>query len=187
MRRVMIVGLVFGIAVVTAASISAQSVSVPYTFSAGTTAKASEVNADFAKLVAALPGAEWLNINSYFNISGTDATMHNGGSISLTVPGPGLIIVIHTGSATFFGDNRTIDVGIGSSSTAFLRSVELGRLDGSGTSRFDQSYSVVAVASVSAAGTYTYYALAQGNTLFHSNSVNVAPSALVGVYLPVHY
>ncbi len=132
-------------------------------------------------------GLDYITSLTMINISGLDnTTFNNSGSVSVTCPSSGYVLVTASGTSTFFGDGRTVDVGIGNTTTAFLNSVSIGRPDGSGALRFNDAWSIQTVVSVTA-GTYTYYALSQGNTVFDASAVNVIPKSLTAVFIPLRF
>jgi hypothetical protein len=107
-------------------------------------------------------------------------------TITMDIPKDGYVLLIHSGYVVFFSFNRTMDVGIGTSSTEILNGVRVGTLDGSSTNRYEEAYSAAYVVQV-AAGTHTFYALAEGNSVFKTGSVNVSPSSFIGVFIPKKY
>ncbi len=107
-------------------------------------------------------------------------------SITMTIPQSGFVQLTHTGYGVFFGQGRTMSVGVGSSSSSMLQDVDFGYLDGSNSLRYELPYTVTAVVPVSQ-GTYTFYALAEGNTTFNDAYVNIVPQSLIGVFYPKRY
>lgn len=105
-------------------------------------------------------------------------------SIAITAPVNGYIFIIHSGSAIFFADNRTIEVGIGIGSPMFTTS--LGRLDGSATNRYYLPYSISCVIAVNA-GTFTVRAYGVPNSTFDNNQVTLLPETLTAIFIPKRY
>lgn len=68
----------------------AQNVTIPNTFSSGTTAKAQEVNQDFDTLVKALPGVNWRDMDRSTTI--TSRTNNTIVQCSMTPPSDGYIV-----------------------------------------------------------------------------------------------
>lgn len=145
------------------------------------------------------PGTGMSLVGTTFNnSSGADITVSPaftsfgvGGSTAVTelisttinVPSNGIVIVTFSGSAVFFGDGKTVLVGIGDTSTAIDTSSYIGRLDGAGTDRFREQYTLQYIYKV-IAGTKTFYGLGQANTTFDKVLVNVSPQSLTAVFLP---
>ena len=112
----------------------------------------------------------------------------NCGSISITAPGPGYILLSLTGTAVTFGQGTTARVGIGASISTFeVNSVRIGVLDGTDTLRREFSPSSSGVVEVTQAGTYTYYANAYRPSVFSSTTVNLADLNFTGVFIPKRY
>jgi len=107
-------------------------------------------------------------------------------NVSVTAPSSGYILVTHSGFAVLFGEPNEIKIGIGSASNAFNTSVDVGNLDASSSQRVEYAYSTQYLYTV-AAGTHTYYGLAQKNTTFNAGSVNVVPKALSAIFIPNRY
>lgn len=128
-------------------------------------------------------GIEYKNIGSSSDIP---TTMRNLASITLNCPSSGYVQVTLSGDAVLFGDNTVVDVGIGTSSSAMINSARVGRLDGSGTLRYSHSFSTQVVVPVNA-GSNTIYALAQKESVFSANTVNLGNLYIVGTYYPKKY
>lgn len=76
---------------------------VPYTFSSGTVAKSSEVNANFQELANAMPAAKSTSVES--NITALYPNGGQLGSLSVTIPAGGKVIV--SASGTLCMDNHS--------------------------------------------------------------------------------
>jgi hypothetical protein len=176
---VIMLALVFiGIAVISYAAVT-----IPYTFTSGTTISSSEVNANFQALKEGMPGIQFLNIGSVSNIS---TTITNCGSIVITAPIDGYVLVQVSGYAVTFGQNTVVDVGIGGSTTAFDYYTVAGVLDGSDTLRREFSLNVTGVYSV-AAGAKTIYLLAQKPSVFSAQQVNLGNLFISAIFIPNRY
>jgi len=125
---------------------------------------------------------------AFYGVAENDATVHNMGSVALTAPTDGYIVTMLSGYIVYFGDNKTIRVGISTASTTLPddSSVDTGRQDGSGTLRYNATFTSVAVMQVTA-GITTVYALAQGNTTFGKGTANVVPQTMASIFIPKHY
>jgi len=126
------------------------------------------------------------NLTDLENIQPGDLAIKNMGDVTITAPTAGFVLVIHTGFIVFFGDATEIDVGSGTSPTAFTDSIQLGRLDGESTNRFEIPYASVSVIDVDA-GDNTFHALAQRNEVFDDNEVNIVPQNLVAIFIAKRY
>lgn len=183
-------------------SASAGDLTVPNTFTAGTPAVASEVNANFdavetevddndariSDLEAGATGADIDLEPGATLINAGDTTVTEVAAVSLTVPGAGYVLVTHSGHVTMFGEPNTIDLGIGDSNTSLDTSVRIGELDaGPNTLRTSRAYSTSILYPVPSAGTYTFYGLAQKNLIFDNAAINVIPQSLTAIHVPNQY
>lgn len=127
--------------------------------------------------------------SSFYSVPANSSTVINMGSISLTAPTSGHVIVWLSGYATFFGDRKTIAVGINTNNTSINEdaSVDIGRLDGTGTLRFTEPFNAMGVFVISGGGNYNFYALVQGNTTFGAVSANVIPQTMTAIFIPKRY
>lgn len=187
----------YGIGFLLAFMGAATAVTVPNIFSAGTTISSSQVNANFTALVTAVTSLEQKGVgfDSFQNASpgatGTfvtvgvnDVAMKSLGTVAVSAPSAGFIIATLAGSVTYFGDGKTIKLGIGDSAATMATSVDTGRLDGFGALRYTAPYSVTALIPVAAAGVVTIHGLAQGNATFGASTANVGISNLTAVFIP---
>jgi hypothetical protein len=126
---------------------------------------------------------ESTSFSDYLTILDVDVSTHRLGSVRMDVPGDGRIVVLFSGYTVFFGDGRTVSVGIGDDVTTLDVAQSLGRHDGSGRLRFYEPFSVVATYPVTA-GQVELYALAQGNDVFADVQVNVTPTDLTAIFVP---
>jgi hypothetical protein len=154
----------------------------------GTSCQVQEPTAAPAAPDPDLAGVGWTEMLGCSLQIGTDTTVHSRGSVSITVPTSGYVVVQHTGHIVFGGDNRTMSIGIGTSAGSMTSgsTLNIGDLDGSGSGRYEVPYSTTDVFPV-AAGTSTFYANFQGNDVFDSSNVNVCPRMLVAVFVPNLY
>lgn len=127
--------------------------------------------------------------SSFYGVPVNSSTVIDMGSISLTAPTSGHVVVWLSGYATFFGDRKTIAVGINTNNTSINEdaSVDIGRLDGTGTLRFTEPFNAMGVFVISAGGNYNFYALVQGNTTFGAVSANVIPQTMTAIFIPKRY
>ena len=129
-------------------------------------------------------GVEFLNIGTVFNIP---TTVRNLGSVSLTCPTSGFVLLFLSGTAIFFGDNTELQIGFGTTTSLVdLGSTSAGRLDGSGTLRYEHSLNAVAVATVNA-GLNTFFANALKPSVFSANQINLGGVFLAAVFVPKRY
>jgi len=106
-------------------------------------------------------------------------------SIVITAPVNGYIFIIHSGEALFFSESRTFEAGIGIGASPMF-SVEMGRLDGSGTDRYYMPYSVSCVIAVNA-GTFTVNAFGFGSSTFDTGTARLFPETLIAFFIPKRY
>lgn len=131
-------------------------------------------------------GVDWTNFDSYPNL-GTDIV--SLGSVTITAPTDGYIVAYLTGGAVFFGDNTVMNIGISSTSTNYSLadgSVSLGRLDGSGTDRYYDNYSVMWAGAV-IQGDVTLYAIANKISVFSAQTINLTAGKLTIIFIPKKY
>lgn len=108
-------------------------------------------------------------------------------SVTVSAPSSGFVLVTHSGYVVTFNEPNTISVGIGDTNTAIDISVAMGSLDAVSTRRYQIPYSVQTLYPVSAAGTFTYFGLAQKNTTFNAGAINVAAISLSAIFIPNRY
>ena len=123
----------------------AEAVNIPYTFSPGTTARSSEVNANFSAVAGALPIA-WASQN---DISGDfyDTSNVYLNSLSITVPSNGILIItcsvnVRNSSASYMTMPRTIAYFDGYGITGFFNAFTQLDYDGAGTDSIPLSFTV---------------------------------------------
>jgi hypothetical protein len=190
-KVLMILAMVFSYG---APALAQPSVTLPYTFSDGTPAKASEVNADFTALKEALPGVGYANIAAN-NVTIGPTTTITVGSLTINAPRDGYIVLTFTGNLQgylasvapkYFGM-----IGFGSSSSG-----SSGLLSNSyqyGVPYTDANNGVTALIP---AFSYTQvYTVWKGNTtftavLYNGRDVNVTVSvrgSLIAQFFPTKY
>lgn len=148
-----------------------------------------DVNADAAIASSKISGDAGVEFNTVENVqywAGGTYGIKTMGTIVVSAPASGYVLLTYTGYAVFFSQGRTMKVGIGENATSMVTSVHFGDLDGSSTNRFEIPYSVTTVIPV-AAGNHTFYALAEGSSVFDTGSVNMVHSSFVGVFIPKRY
>lgn len=126
--------------------------------------------------------------SNYYSVTENNSSVINMGSLVLTAPTTGYIVVWLSGSTIFFGNRKTLNIGVNTISTSLLddASVTIGRLDGTETLRFYEAFTATGVFTVSA-GNYTIYALVQGNTTFGIGNANVIPQTMTAIFIPKRY
>jgi len=180
MRKTTGVIAVLVMAVFCAAATYAENVTVPNTFSSGATAKASEVNADFAALVNALPGVKVVDAEG--DLTGVSTSWVNLGSITISAPRAGYVIVKSNGYLPLNSGGFTM-VGVSDNSAAI----------GTGSHCIEMyttemnmvlPYCVEYVFTVSAAGTATYYLVCRSTVAYTSGNIS---GVLIAEFIPNKY
>jgi hypothetical protein len=138
-------------------SIWGQTASVPYTFSAGSPARAADVNADFNTLVKALPGISVTNfmLPQTAIPAGTIAT--NISTIKMSAPSNGYVLVTLEGNGT---TSSGVNLGISDISAPDMSSHPIDYASLANTTTVNTFY-VSSFFPVSA-GSNTFWAVAQG-------------------------
>jgi hypothetical protein len=129
-----------------------------------------------------MPGIEFLSSTA----SGVPTTITSYGSLVITAPTAGYVLVQVSGYAVTFGQNTVVEVGIGDSTDAFDFYTSVGVLDGSDTLRREFSLNVTGVYSVSA-GAKTIYLLAQKPSVFSAQWVNLGNLFMSAIFFPNRY
>lgn len=180
------------------AVLSYAAVSIPYTFTAGTTAKASEVNANFQTLANALPAAKaaFLNEKVITSTTGEQVT-----SLQVTLPASGQVIVNATGNICIYGhaqgnwDNVVFKLSKTSGDLNFSSSLQYGL--GFNIPSTEPSYPTTApdddvckpfsinyVFTESTAGAITYYLNAARNAGTSTANSLVKAVSFTALYVP---
>nr|MBN2276479.1 hypothetical protein [candidate division Zixibacteria bacterium] len=145
-----------------------------------------DINASAAIAASKINGVAGLDYSDIGTVLGITTTITSLGSVTLSCPTSGYVLVIVSGSAVMFGDATVLDVGMGTSESAFLHYYSTGYLDGSRTDRSYNPFCVTYVTSV-AAGSRTFYALARKNTAYDTNTINLTNVYLTAIFFPRAY
>ena len=145
-----------------------------------------DISATAKIAMSKIVGGPGINFGSFPDLVYLPTTLTGLGSITLTCPTSGQVLVMLTGDGIFFGDGTVIEFGVGTTLSAFAGFIRSGRLDGSGTSRYYNSFSVNRVFTVSA-GSHTFYGLAQKESVFSANNVNLTELYMVAIFIPNVY
>jgi len=171
---VQVVGLLAAV-FMTVVVFSYAAVTIPNNFTANTTAKASEVNANFQALATAMPAVKRSNTSIALSTSTTTA-----GSISINAPCSGYVIIYVTGSycATNTGSNYVLNLKLSTTegdTPEFVGIQEFISPSGSTCKHL----SMTKLFPIAAAGTQTYYLNAQ----LGAGTGNISPE-LTAVFFP---
>ena len=107
-------------------------------------------------------------------------------SITIVVPSSGYVLVTHSGYVVTFNEPNTIVLGIGDTNNSIDTEVRVGSLDDASSRRYEYAYSTQNLYTA-AAGTHTYYGLAQKNTVFNAGNINVVPQSISAIFIPNKY
>ena len=129
------------------------------------------------------PGIDWQNGGSCCDIP---TTVTNCGSVSVTAPSSGYVLVQCKAFAVTFGEDTEIVVGVSTSASTMGESTRAGVLDGTDTKRREFPIYTFAVYPVST-GTATYYCNAQKPAVFSSQQVNLGNMYMTAVFFPTAY
>lgn len=177
-------------------------VSIPYTFTAGTTAKAGEVNANFQALANAMPavkrtssGGNMLSITSTSTTTGTNLL-----SLQVTLPAAGKVILNATGVGCILGhtqnyrDNMLLKVSKTSgdvSGTAgvddfsyFTNAMVIPPAIPTSQNDFCHSFSINTVFDETSTGPITYYLNGTKQESSPSATYQVMGASLTALYVP---
>jgi hypothetical protein len=128
------------------------------------------------------PGVNIIEYNDIGSVSGIATTQQNLGSVTLSVPTNGYVLLIATGFAVTFGDNTECVFGLGTTAGATnLHTTRVGVLDGSGNQRREFSLTSTAIVPVTA-GSHTFYVTAYRPSVFSMYSVNLGEVYLIAVF-----
>jgi hypothetical protein len=152
------------------------------TFSAGTPARAASVNANFTAISDALPGVtNAFNSSSMYPVADTVLT-----SVAISCPGPGYVLLLAKMVVELDHTNGTVTYCTGvisrNRTTATYNSHLFTAVPSTApTGSYYQTPSAFGVETISAAGTYTYYLVADNNG---SGTPRVYRSQLAAVFFP---
>lgn len=129
-----------------------------------------------------------------YNLTAVLQTWYSGevdtrsmGSITMSIPTSGYVLLMYTGSAIFGNEGRLMRVGIGLDATTMISNyLYLGSLSGSGTDTYYIPWNITEVVNVTA-GTHTFYALTNSYTGYASGSVTMRKETLIGIFIPKRY
>lgn len=129
-------------------------------------------------------GIEFSVLTDFSTVPTSIASM---GSITVTVPSDGYLFAMFTGNALFFGDSTRLHFGISNDPSSFsLSQNSCGRLDGSSSVRYDQSFTTIWAGEVTA-GSTNVYANVQKSASFDANIINIVNAKLVAIFIPKKY
>ncbi|MFW5645555.1 MAG: hypothetical protein ACOCZL_06545, partial [Bacteroidota bacterium] len=134
--------------------------------------------------VAGMPGAEYYSRDTYSNLPTTNT---NVGSLSITCPTSGYVILMARANPIIFGDGTRVIFGMGTGSTSHnLDKIDIGHIDGSGSERRYYSACLMAVTYVTA-GTSTFYISAYKTSFSTPVGVNLSEIKMQAVFVPFRY
>ena len=146
-----------------------------------------DINASALIAASKLFGDAGIEFTTLGSVSGLTTTITSMGSVTITTPTDGYLFAMFTGHAVFFGDNTVLNFGLSTAPTTFgLGTSSCGRLDGTGTERYDHPFTAI-WAGACLAGNINFYANVQKSTVFSANAINVTESQLVVFFIPKRY
>lgn len=170
---------------VLALGVWAAAVTIPNTFSEGEVLSASKMNENFDVLASADSGVDFAALDSKFDVG---TTITNLGSVTITPPSDGFVLISHQGEAVFFKEGTRLGFGLGTTATVNdLYDGGVGRLDGSSTIRYHYPFGSKAVVEVEAGKDITIYANVQKSSTFDAGTINVGDSFLVATFYANRY
>jgi hypothetical protein len=152
---------------------------LPNTFVTGTTAKASEVNANFDKLAKALPGANWYWFQGTTPTIGTSVT--SLGSLTINAPSSGWILLTFSGSVSWTAAGSEIWFAASGNNTQLQG--PCARVPSTGTATL-ANFSTQLLYAINA-GSNTFYA--NGRVLSGSSTQVTLQASLTAVFFPTGY
>ncbi len=109
------------------------------------------------------------------------------GSITLTCPADGYVLLNASATAVTFGDGTICFFGLGSTpAVADLDETSVGVLDGTGTQRRRFHVTATAVVPVSE-GDSTFHVIAYKSSVFDARQINLVDIHLTGAFFPERY
>ncbi|UCF64288.1 MAG: hypothetical protein JSW33_00230 [bacterium] len=147
----------------------------------------SDVNASAAIEIAKISGDVGIEYADLGSSSAITTAARNLGSVTITCPRAGYVLVMLTGYSIFFGDNTVAEIGVSTSSTSInLNYARVGRLDGSATLRYTLNFTTFDIVAVNP-GNNTFYGVALKESAFQTNTVNLGGLRLTAVFIPKRY
>ncbi|MCK5066359.1 MAG: collagen-like protein [Bacteroidales bacterium] len=133
------------------------------------------------------PGVEFINDSDFSVWNAGELDTRSLGSITMSIPSSGYVLLTHTGYIRFYTQSRFLIVGIGENATTMLgRDLWVGYLAGTNTNDVYIPYTVTVVVAVTA-GNRTFHALGRGFSGYTTGSAFMAMTNLVGVFIPTRY
>lgn len=146
-----------------------------------------DVSASAAIAITKIAGDAGFEVGGFWSNSNVPATPTSLGSIAVSAPGPGEILLFMGGTA-LLQDEIVLNFGIGTSPTAYTVYQSTGIVGSAGNVTSFHPMAAVLGYPVSSAGTYTFYALADKNDpLVTGNNANVSAVSLVAIFVPKRY
>jgi len=128
------------------------------------------------------PGVSIVEYNNIGSVSGVTTTPQNLGSVTLSVPTNGSVLLIATTTVWTFGDSTRCWFGLGTTSGSVdLHKTGVGVIDGAGTQRRTFSATSLAIVEVTP-GNHTFYATAYKDSTFDAQSINLGNIYLTAVF-----
>lgn len=128
------------------------------------------------------PGVSVVEYNNIGSVSGITITPQNLGSVTLSVPTNGSVLLIATATVWTFGDSTRCWFGLGTTSGSVdLHETGVGVIDGAGTQRRTFSATSLAIVEVTP-GSHTFYATAYKDSTFDARSINLGNIYLTAVF-----
>jgi hypothetical protein len=146
-----------------------------------------DVSPSAAIAVAKIAGDTGYEVGGFWTNSNVSTGITSLGSINVTVPGPGQVLLFMGGTA-LLEDDITLTFGIGVSASAYVASSNVGFVGATGNTTSFHSLSRVVGYTVGSAGTFTFHALADKNDIStNGNNASVSAVNLIAIYVPKRY
>lgn len=128
------------------------------------------------------PGVNIIEYNNIGSVSDITTTTQNLGSVTLSVPTNGYVLLIATAEVITFGDSTRCWFGLGTTSGSVnLHESAVGVIDGTGTQR--RTFSITSLAFVYVTpGSHTFYSTAYKDPVFDAQSINLGNVYLTAVF-----
>lgn len=141
-----------------------------------------DINAAAAIAVSKISGDVGIEYNStWWERSGVPNTVTSLGSIVISAPGPGTILLMMNGDSQLSANGVGLSVGIGTTDSAFSVSRFLAHGGG------QMPFSVMWAYNAPVAGDYTFYGLAREVDPTNCCTVSVFETNLVALFIPKRY